>query len=1583
MDSHHNISLVNQAISLVLGVTLHAITNATTFVELGGDSLSAILISAECQRRGIAITSRALLQAHTLNEAISQAALSAWTLPVAPVPPAQIPVSEVVEHSIRGKKVEEATSQADGKGISVEDILARVDISQYTESQLLLLRGNLQNPKLNIVTLHETYTQRDIENVCKAWTGVILAEPIFAELIKELKVPPQDILLWRVIQVDTEEAFESEAAAAMNACNAISRCTVIHFQTEKKFMVVWRIHHAFIDGYSARILLDKVDRSLRGETVPPGLPFREAISVLRTLRHERRASTRHFWATQGQQYPSAVSELRLGPQRAAGAGEVFQRCLTIQFPDERLSTATARTGYTKAVYLAAAWALTLSKFMDADQVCFGLVLSGRDLPIPGAFETVGPLINMLPLFASTADCKSSVDLLQCIHQGILELNGVEHSESSDGFDRNFDSIMATQFECDGTTSQAALAGNKHRSDMQSSVPLNLIIEQRSRVQMLCATARYSEEDAENIASVFQHSMESLLQGDPRLQDTLPCEMEDEVRRWSNCDSEATQDESKGDDLVTLFESVVARRPRDVAIAQGGSTVSYDDLDRAAATVARALHWIGPNEAVCVFADRSVNWLVAIFGILKAGGVYAPLDPSAPIAVRQANFVRSGARALLVPSCTSQNDCLPHQGARDSAPFRCLAVDHLLSATRVSEFPEYPRRRIARPDDLAYICFTSGSTGQPKAVQCTHKGLVAFQKDRHVRLGAKRGITVAQIMSPVFDGSIHEIFSALTYGAALRLASSDQAEPFSHLQESEATILTPSIAKVLCPDDYPWLKNVYLVGEVVPQPVCDAWAQDRLLYNMYGPTEATCGATIKRLMPGRTVTLGRPNPSSRVYILDRHHRLLPPGAIGELYLAGIQVSHGYINLPIENAERFLDDSIMVGLNEKMYKTGDYGYWDSTTGEISLVGRKDRQIKLRGFRLDLDDLETRLITAIPDCQGAAIFRQVDHLIAAYQAPSVTVASAKDCIRQALPPYAMPRKLISLAKFPLTAAGKLDYKSLEAMSEEFPDGCDEPEETTSATEKMLIGTVRRILQVDSGIVVEKHSDFVMLGGHSIMQLQLANHLSSHLKRPFTLRTIIENPIISELASAIEAEMKNTSTIDHPTQGNIVATLGERGVSPIELDWFLRYEQNLGTSSFNVSHVSKLEITPDQRRLIITSWNVVLARHAILRCRFRHSAHGVEKVYTPDPPTTQYLRTFDIRNAINREFDLEKEHPIRVLVSDFHMLVCVSHIICDYTTLNRLFEEFTAEYSGIEIPIPGRLYQDTQWDVKVPQATGDFWNSYLSGVELSGMPDSKHNRTSYAGKSSLFQLSPDAVPKLSTVSRSCGLTMHQIALGIVSLVLQADSMVNQDMVLGSPFLGRQEADMRTVGLFVQPLPIRIPVFNDPDQLQAPVSDFLKAVQKSAQSALSHGVGWSVLMDIISASDNESLRASATMAIPNHPLFNAMVTFHELGKVQSANITGVEPLISWAEGSKFAIMFEFTAVSPVSVTLRIEYDSSLFSSQVIHRLVARINTALKLIYRNPSVAELKQSLRAVNHDEIEELEFGTPLSFLLHTSQP
>lgn len=723
---------------------------------------------------------------------------------------------------------------------------------------------------------------------------------------------------------------------------------------------------------------------------------------------------------------------------------------------------------------------------------------------------------------------------------------------------------------------------------------------------------------------------------------------------------------------------------------------------------------------------------------------------------------------------------------------------------------------------------------------------------------------------------------------------------------------------------------------------------------------------------------------------------------------------------------MDDLILPESQQKMYRTGDYAYWDSKSGEICILGRKDRQIKLRGFRLDLDDLEARAAKAIPESRAVAIFRHDDHLIAAYEASpasagDISEASLKARMGDVLPSYVMPRRIVALGKFPLTPAGKLDYKALrEVACAKIADATVEaPPQARkmSPTEKMVVEAVQDLMKLDQGVTVNQDTNITALGGHSILQLRLASRLSSLTHRRLAIRKVIDDPIVSHLASAIDAQVfksktaSKTETHEQPTSHDCDGTemLGSSKVSAIELYWFQRYRRNLGTSSFNVSHVTKLLPGFDKHQKLVSAWNTVLSRHSILRSRFGESATDdgdIRRTYAIEPLRAQFTETLDVWASINTEFHLESEDPMRVTVSKEHMVICVSHIVCDYTTLNRLLQEFVATFldgagdGGLYLEPPGRRYQDTTYrNANVDKTTTEFWRSYLAGVDYARLPPyMTSSRTSYQGESLLFKLADDTSSSFDRIVGSSRLTPQQVALAIVSLVLRTDAATKQDLALGSPYLGRQEADMRTIGLFLQPLPIRIrrprqsapEGANTEDAYEGSLAAFLRGVQQSASMALGHSIEWGSLMGLLLASEDEALRSAADTPIPNHPLFDAMVTFHgrpiheadgQVLPATAAAIPGTETLVSWTEGAKFGIMFEFSAVGVSALTLRVEYDTSLFSPDAVRLLAKRIDMGLRWIAQNPLSSRLDRlesallDVKDAKSWSDHEVKFGTPLT--------
>lgn len=417
----------------------------------------------------------------------------------------------------------------------------------------------------------------------------------------------------------------------------------------------------------------------------------------------------------------------------------------------------------------------------------------------------------------------------------------------------------------------------------------------------------------------------------------------------------------------------------------------------------------------------------------------------------------------------------------------------------------------------------------------------------------------------FDGSIHEIFSALSYGATLVLANSP--DPFSHLSLVDSAILTPSSAELLEPENFPNLRYLYLVGELVPQRVADVWENARKLYNMYGPIEGTCGATIKRLLPGNPVNIGSPNPSTRLYILDRNQRLVPPGVIGEICLAGVQIARGYIGRPTETAERFLKGSISGVPGEWMYRTGDRGYWNRR-GEIECLGRNDRQIKLQGFRLDLNDVEIRVANTIPAVTAVVIAQKEDYLVAMIQPPSLDVAEVRSKTVQVLQPKAVPRLIKAVDDFPITPIGKVDYKAIVAAMD--PGTQATSRLLNTSTEKISAIEWQKYLLLDGKASITGDSNFIGLGGDSASQMLLASRLTSVFQCHVPISLVIQSATLRDLALAID----NLRSGQSPSNDGLnEIAIGDHSVSPMEREWWEKYQLNRGTSSFNVSFACAID--------------------------------------------------------------------------------------------------------------------------------------------------------------------------------------------------------------------------------------------------------------------------------------------------------------------------------------------------------------------------------------------------------------------------
>jgi amino acid adenylation domain-containing protein len=1426
-----------------------------------------------------------------------------------------------------------------------------------TEIQTTLLQSSLSNPGSNIISYHETHSPRDVPALRAAWRKVLRFEPLLSssyalEGSKAYVVERNDKTMdWKEVMVDDAGSYDREIYNQELAAPAYGNCFRVitllpRYGNAGKSRVIWRIHHALIDGYAHMLLLSRLEKALKGAILGPTTPFVQFATSLRNLQQDSAASGMEYWAEKQIEHELPSSRLLLpAPTKSPVLRkecDTFERCLDHSI----LATCCNEVGVTFPTLYYAAWALTMARYTDSSDVLFGTVLSGRSLPIAASTSVIGPTINTLPFHIKIQSSLTVADFLHDVFRNVLELSSMQWTTPNHGFSRDFQTALNIQNNPHFVRRQLVPIEPPF-STMRSDVPLQveIIRGKTDLIRFHYQLENFDTSQIETLSEVFITALAMVRTPNAKIGSYLSRIIEnthrDTLSDLGNWNGDYNKTGSVEDDLVALFRSTASQYPSATAIQKGSQKMSYEELDSKSSAVARSIsRLVRVGDVVCVHADRTLNWIVAIYGVLKAGAIYCPLAEDLPAAVRHANFVASGANLFVTGNDLDER----HQ------PTLCgntISVEDILLAARTEEKSGKFIAPAVSPSRGAYLCFTSGSTGKPKGVLCQHKGLVAFQRDFDVRLRARPGWKIAQIMSGAFDGSIHELFSTFSYGATLVLRDSND---LSHLSIADAAILTPSVARALDVKSFPNLKTVYFVGEAVTQDLCDSWASEKTVFNMYGPTEATCGATIKQLHPGRPVTLGSAVSSSRIYILDSEQRLAPRGVIGEIFLAGVQVAAGYIGNRKDTENRFVADAINPCLKERMYKTGDKAYWNED-GELMLVGRSDRQVKLRGFRMDLDGLEAQLLHIGAKQFGAtqvAITVKDGDLVAYVQPKSLDVDRFRQALRTQVPHYTMPRWILATGAFPMTTAGKRDYKRLESSVKTlYPAASEDNVATRKITplESVVIATLRETLALPNEVSIHPTSNFVDLGATSVSLLFLSHRLSTTLCRKVALRLVIQCQTPQELAWALSIAELDSANDDVDDDGPV---LGETNVSPIESDWWRKYELHDDTSAFNVSFACKLGANIQVNKLML-AWDRVLSHHRILSCNYRREGDLILRTYVNDIPRAEFKNFLDIDTESHVPFDLERSNLIRVLCSRSTMLVVVSHIICDLTTLNSLLDQVADIYACREPRFSSIDFSKTHWAKSISCAQKTFWTRYLQNLRpLATSPGQNTKRTTWKGNSHLVRIAKPTFQRMKKYTSTQKTTMHQLGLAAVSLALQPDES-DHDMVMGAPYLNRNpETEMKTIGLFLQPLPIRIK-YNSKAFSSLDRNSYIRAVQRASRDALAHALPHDQLLSIV----DEPIKSEIQ-------LLDYMVTFHEAADMPKLAIHGVEPIHTWTRGAKFKLMAEFAAVADGSLEMRLEYSTDCFSDAEVHVVGERISAAIQGLIGEIPFEDIKQCVRAV-----------------------
>ncbi|MGW6849488.1 amino acid adenylation domain-containing protein [Streptomyces virginiae] len=975
-------------------------------------------------------------------------------------------------------------------------------------------------------------------------------------------------------------------------------------------------HHLVADGVTGSILARRTARVYSalaaGEPVPvaDSEPWQRIVAEEEEYANsERSAADREFWQARLDGAPEPVSFT--GSVPAPASGTTVRVSGDLDPADARTLRESARRHGTRwsALVMAAA-AAHLHRAGGTEDVVLGLPVTGRTTP--DARRTPGMFSKVLPLrLTVTADTKVG-ELLRSTSAGIKE--ALRHQryriEEFTGTGPRLWDAAVNLMSFDYELSFAGAPASAHNLSVGPVEHVSLNVYDRGGDSPLTVQAEGDAADVDRaeldaLRVRFTRFLVALASAEDEAPvGSLPfLTAEDEERLAAF--AEGGVDPVPGDVLLhTFFERAAVLTPGKTAVICAGEEVTYGELDAWAEDIAARLRPdVAPGTPVGVCVERSPSMVAALLGVLKAGGCYVPLDPGLP-PERIAYIVRDAGLRTVVAGL----------GGRDRLPHDLPSV---VDAAAPTGAVRDGRTSVPVPAaSAAYLLYTSGSTGEPKGVVVPHAAAVDFVRGHLALCGAGDGIgsdgsgswsgsgrteRFLGFASLSFDVSVLDVFGALLSGSTLVLATDAERVDVDRLQsllaEQAVTVadLPPALLPLLDPAGLPALRFLSTGGEAPSGDAVDRWATEgREVWNAYGPTEAAVSVTMHRVVPpshGRIPPIGRPMVNHRAYVVDRGLRLLPPGATGELCVAGAGLAQGYAGRAAMTADRFVPDPFSGVPGARMYRTGDLVRW-SARGELEFLGRVDRQVKINGHRIELGEIEAVLGRQPSVGQAAVVVhapaggaRRLVAFVAppgdGGPAPEPALLAAE--LGRVLPGYMVPRSFVAVDRLPLTPGGKVDRARLHVP--ETATGPRHPERAYGATEQALAELFSEAL----GVPATPDDNFFELGGDSIAALSLTSRARAR-GFSFTLREVFAHKTAAALATAVGEPGHGTSPA---AAGPAVPECGPLPATPV-MRWLLDGPGPIGR--FSQSMVLSLPDGADDATLVRVLQSVV-DRHGALR--------------------------------------------------------------------------------------------------------------------------------------------------------------------------------------------------------------------------------------------------------------------------------------------------------------------------------------------------------------------------------------------------
>ena len=1378
---------------------------------------------------------------------------------------------------------------------------------------------------------------------------------------------------------------------------------------EHEQIALLTMHHIISDGWSTGIIIREVAALYKAFLAEEDSPLAELPIQYADFAHWQRgwlqgevlAAQLDYWREALAEMPTT---LELPTDRPRPRQQTFNGAMvSLEVPAEitwQLKTLSQRERVTLFMTLLAAFQSLLFRHSGQDDIVVGTPIANRRYR--ELEDLIGFFVNTLALRARSLKTLTFTELLQQVrevtqaayaHQDLPFEKLVEELQPERDLSRNplFQVMFALQNMPSSVLELPGLTIEKQELESHvTRVDLECHLWEEGEVLrggIVYNTDLFDHATIQRMAVNFQTLLQSIAANPTEAVASLRLlRAEDEqqlVYGWNE-----TYTEFPHEVVHELFARQVERTPHHTAVVFEDVSLTFLELNRQSNQLATHLQGmgVGPDTVVGVMLERSVEMLVAVLGVLKAGGAYLPLDPEYPTERLQFMLADAAVGVLLTQTH------LAHNIAADVSIIRLDAAD--TEGDPIDTQAEENPRAVVTGDNLAYVIYTSGSTGTPKGVAMTHGPLVNLLHWQLRRSG--KALRTLQFSSLSFDVSFQEIFSTWCAGGTLVLVREETRRDASALlrvliRERIERLFLPFVALQYIAEaaerheELPaTLREIITAGEQLKITRHIRRLFSKLdgctLDNQYGPSEAH---VVSGLMLDGDVAdwpelpaIGRPIANTQLYVLDERMRAVPVGAVGELYIGGAALARGYLHRAETSAEKFLPDPFVVGGPTRLYRTGDSARY-LADGNIQFLGRRDQQVKVRGYRIELGEIEgvleqhpsvgEAIVVARSEPDGDK--RLVAYLVAEANDPFPAMLNGnlepqlRNYLADRLPSYMVPSAFVLLSQMPLTPTGKVNRRELAQLAVGVA-----AEETYVAPRNQIEESVAAIWAEILGVSqVGVQSNFFDLGGHSLRAIQVISRLYKAFGIELSLRSLFEAPTVAALAEKIAAANGTERAEPVTPIARISRQRNQFALSFAQLGlWFL-HRLNPSSTAYNISATLRLRGPVDIPALERTFTEIV-RRHEVLRTTFS-SAEG-EPVQIIHPPAAMTLPVHDlgsgpehereaearklVRAAMQQPFDVSTGPLLRAGLISFDieehvLLFTMHHIISDGWSMGVLIREMAALYpaftAGQESPLAELEIQyvdyaawQREWLTgEVMRRQLSYWKQQLADPAVLNLPTDRPRpaRQSLRAAQLPFKLSKKLSDSLDALCRREAVTLFMTLLAAFQTLLHRYTG-QDDILVGGPVAGRTRAETeKLIGIFVNILVFRSDLSGNPAFI-----DLLQRVRETTLQAQAHQEApYGKLVEELNPGRNLS----------RQPLFQVMMNYQD-------------PQVSSLELGQLILSptdYEAHAVVRADLDLHIwetvggihgnfMYDADLFEPATIDRMSKRFTGLLESIVQAP-----------------------------------